>query len=85
MADAVYVLCAATSLCCAALLLRSWWTSKRRLLMWSALCFVGLMLNNVFLVVDKILFPDVDLNLFTKIPAVIGLAIFLFGLIWEAE
>lgn len=85
MADAVYVLCAVTSLCCAVLLMRSWWTSKRRLLMWSGLCFVGLMLNNVFLVVDKIVFPAADLSLFTKLPAVVGLALFVFGLIWEGE
>lgn len=85
MAEAVYILCALTSLVCAGLLLRSWWHGRHKLLLWSALCFVGLMLNNAFLVADRLLAPSVDLTVIMKIPAVIGLAIFLFGLIWESK
>jgi hypothetical protein len=82
--DVVYVLCALTSLACAALLFRSWLRARSsRLLLWSALCFIGLLFNNLFLVADKILFPAVDMTMVTKLPAVIGLALFLFGLIWE--
>jgi hypothetical protein len=85
MAEAVYVLCSLTSLACALLLLRSWWRSKHRLLMWSAICFLGLMFNNALLVADKILFPSVDLTTVTPIPALVGLAVLAFGLILEAE
>lgn len=85
MAKVVYILCALTSLGCATLLLRSWWRGKQKLLLLSALCFVGLMLNNVFLVADKLIFPSVDLSFIVKLPAVVGLALFFFGLIWESE
>lgn len=84
--DVVYVLCALTSLACALLLLRSWWRARSsRLPLWSALCFIGLFCNNLLLVVDKILFPSVDMTMLTKLPAVVGLAVFLFGLIWEDQ
>lgn len=85
MAEAVYVLCAITSLLCAVLLLRSWFAAKRRLLMWSALCFVGLMANNLLLVVDRILVPSVDMSMIVKLPALAGVALFVFGLVWEQE
>lgn len=83
MLEAVYILCALTSLLCAALLLRSWWTSRARLLLWSSLAFVGLMINSAMVVVDKMVVAGVDLSVPTKIPAVIGLSLFLVGLIWE--
>lgn len=86
MVEAVYILCALTSLACAGLLLRSWWRSRHRLLLWSSLCFVGLMVNSAIVVVDKMVVgASMDLSVISKIPAVIGLAIFLFGLIWEGD
>lgn len=86
MSDIVYVLCALTSLACAVLLLRSWMSARSsRLLLWSGLCFLGLLCNNVLLVADKILFPAIDMTIVTKLPAVVGLAVFLFGLIWEDQ
>ena len=86
MAEPVYVLCALTSAVCAGLLVRSWWASRSRLLLYSALCFIGLMFNNILLVLDKVVTgPEVDLALWTKVPAVLGMAIFLFGSIYEGE
>ena len=85
MSQAVFVLCALTSLMCAVLLLRSWLASRARLLLWSALCFVGLMLNNVMLMADQLDLVAADLSVVNKIPALIGLSIFVFGLIWEHE
>jgi hypothetical protein len=86
MAEAVYVLCAITSIVCAALLLRSWMKGRTRLLLWSSLCFIGLALNNLLLVVDLVLLPaSIDLSLLrTSVAAVAG-CILLFGLIWEAR
>lgn len=49
VATAVYILCAVTSVLCAGLLVRSYLRSRVRLLLWSALCFVGLAVNNVLL------------------------------------
>jgi Family of unknown function (DUF5985) len=81
----VFVLCALTSLACAVLLLRGWRRSRQRLLLWSGLCFVGLALNNVLLVVDLRLTPDRDLSLFRTLPALVGVACLLYGCIWDAD
>lgn len=53
MATLIYFMCAATSAACAALLLRGYSYSSVKLLLWSGLCFVGLALSNVLLIVDK--------------------------------
>lgn len=85
MAEAVYLLCAVTSSLCALLLLRAYARTGTRLLMWSGLCFLGLALNNALLVVDLIIVPDIDLSTWRLVPAVLGVALLLYGLIWESE
>ena len=81
----VYALCALTSVACAVLLLRGYRRSGVRLLLWSGLCFAGLALNNVLLFIDVRMIPDVDLSIWRTVPAVIGVAILLYGLIWESS
>jgi hypothetical protein len=86
MAAVVYILCAITSVLCAWLLWRGYRRSRARLLLWSCLCFVMLGLNNVLLVIDKVVFPDpavVDLSLWRSLPAVAGILLLLYGLVWE--
>jgi hypothetical protein len=56
-----------------------------RLLMWSAICFVGLTINNVALFIDLVLFPDVDLRLLRLVPAVVGMSCLLYGFILDVE
>ena len=85
VADIVYLLCAFTSLACAVLLLRGYRRSRVRLLFWSGLCFVGLFLNNLLLFVDLRVVPQVDLALIRVLPAVAGVGMLLYGLIWEGE
>ena len=85
MAKAVFLLCALTSLACAALLLRAYGRRRSRLLLWSGLCFVGLALNNGLLVVDRLILPDIDLSVIRQVPAVAGIALLLWGLVWDAE
>jgi hypothetical protein len=85
VAAAVYVLCAATSVACTWLLLRSWHATRVPLLFWSGLCFLGLALNNIVLFVDKIVAPDTDLSLVRLLPALVGLLLLLFGLVWQTE
>lgn len=85
MATIVYVLCALTSLACAALLLRGYRQSGARLLFWSGWCFVGLFLNNVLLIIDVRIIPELDLSLIRLIPALIGVGLLLYGLVWEAD
>lgn len=82
---AVYVLCALTSVACAALLLRAWRRARQRMLLWSGLCFTGLALNNVLLVIDVRVAPHTDLSLVRTLPALVGVTLLLYGFIWEAD
>ena len=85
MAEAVYLLCAATSLGSALLLLRGYLVSRTRLLLWSSLCFIGLFLNNALLFVDLVVAPQVDLLLLRNAVGLASLAILCFGLIWDGQ
>ncbi|WP_349264117.1 DUF5985 family protein [Longimicrobium sp.] len=85
MGTLVYALCALTSLACAVLLLRGYTRTHARLLLWSGLCFAGLALNNILLVVDKRLVPTMDLSLWRSVPALVGVALLLYGLVWETR
>ena len=85
MAEWVYALCAITAVICAALLLRGYRATRTRLLFWSSLCFAGLAVNNILLFVDLVLFPQVDLFLWRTLPALVGVMLLLYGLIWEAD
>ena len=83
MAIAVFALCALTSLACALLLLRAYAADKARLLLWTALCFCGLALNNVLLFFDVLLAWDV--MAWRKLPALVGVVLLLHGLISESR
>lgn len=86
MAPVIYSLCALTSLLCTWLLLRSYFANRYRLLLWSGLCFAGLSLNNVLLVVDRLILPtSVDLSTWRLAIGLIALLPLLYGLIWEEE
>jgi uncharacterized protein DUF5985 len=85
MAEAIYLLCAATSLAAAFLLFRMWRRRGTRLLLWSCLCFAGLALNNVLLFVDLVVVPDVDLMLLRSGTAIVSVLLLLFGLVWESH
>ena len=85
MATAAYFLCALTSTGCAVLLIRSWRASKVRLLMWCALGFTGLALNNLLLFLDRVVLPDRDLGALRDASGLLGISILLLGLIWESR
>lgn len=85
MASLIYTLCTATALLCAVLLLQAYRRSGYRLLLWSGFCFIGLTVNNVLLVLDKLVFPDVDLAAPRTAVALIAMVILLYGLIWDSE
>lgn len=84
MAGLVYLLCAATCLLCSTMLLRAYAKQRVRLLLWSGLCFAGLMVENVMLYVDVVVVPDIDLSLWRKLPGLVALGVLLFGLIWDS-
>jgi uncharacterized protein DUF5985 len=85
MATIVYALCALTSLLCVALLVRGYRRSGARLLLWASLCFAGLALNNVLLFVDLRVVPAVDLSVWRSLPALGGLMVLIYGLVWDAR
>ena len=82
---AVYILCLATSAACAGLLLRAFFASRSKLLLWTAVAFVFLALNNLFLVGDLVVFPDFDLWPWRQAAAVDAIAVLLYAFIWETE
>jgi hypothetical protein len=85
MPELVYVLCALTSVVCAGLLLRSYLANRSKLLLWSTLCFIGLAINNIFLFVDLVVVPDIDLRLARSGSAISALVLLTFGLVWESR
>ena len=85
MAEAIYILCALTSLACTWLLLSSYRRTGYRLLFWSALCFAAMTVNNVLLVSDKLVFPDYDLMLMRLLSALAAVCLLVYGLIKERD
>jgi len=85
MAPAVYVLSTFVCVACAVLLFRGYWHSQARLLLWSALCFVGLSVNNAILFVDLVVLPEVDLSLWRGLAAVVGVTLLTYGMIWDTD
>ena len=81
----IYILCAVASLVCAILLWRGYRQSGARLLRWSAICFVGLFLNNVLLIIDTHVLPQMDLALVRMIPALLGALALVYGLVWDTQ
>lgn len=86
MAEAVYILCALTSVACAVLLLRAYKRTGMRLLLWSGLCFVGMGVSNVLLFVDLVVLPTtIDLYMPRVVATLSSAAVLLYGLIWDAS
>ena len=85
MAPIIYLLCAVAAFLCAFLLLRAYGRGRYRLLLWSGLCFAGLTLNNLILVLDKVVLTGADLSIWRTSVALLAMVVLLYGLIWEAE
>lgn len=85
MAELVYGICAVVSFLCAVLLQRGFNASRHRLLLWAALCFWVLALNNALLFVDLVVIQDVDLSVLRRGTAALAPMLFLLGLIWGED
>lgn len=84
MAIAIYVLCSLTALACCVLLLRGYRQRGVRLLFWSGLCFGVLTLNNLLLLLDRVVLPaTVSLLPLRLACGLVAVLLLLFGLIWE--
>ena len=84
MAEAIYLLCATTSLVAAAMLLRQYLRRRTRLLLWSVIGFAGLAVNNVLVYVDLVVFAGIDLSLIRSAAGAAAMISLMYGLIWEA-
>lgn len=82
---AVYLLCFATSTACAWLLGRNYRRTGARLLMWSALCFVLLAVNNLFVILDLLVIESVSFQIPRLFLSLGAVGILLFGFIWDIE
>ena len=85
MAASIYLACMLTSFACAWLLYRSYLHSRHRLLFWSTLCFAGLTVSNLLLVVDRLVLPEVDMITARLVVSLVAVGLLLYGLIWEEE
>jgi hypothetical protein len=79
------LLAAVTSLACTVLLFRGYLQRRVRLLLWSALCFVGLTINNIVLVFDLVIFVAIDLRPLRLTAALVGMLFLLYAFIWESD
>lgn len=84
MPEVIYGLCGITAFLCAWLLLKAYWNGGAPLLFWSGLFFVIQALNNVLLMMDKIVFPLIDLSIVRLSIALFAIMLLLYGLIMSA-
>jgi hypothetical protein len=85
MTSALNILTFLTTLLCSVLLLRGWTQVRRRLLLWSGLCFAGLSVNYLLVIVDLMIFPEKDLFTYRLGFAATAMTLLLYGLIWESQ
>jgi hypothetical protein len=81
----IYLLCVATSLLCAYLLARAYRLGRTKLLIWSALCFALLALNNLVVAADVLLLPTIDLTVLRLATSLAAVVVLLYGFIWEVR
>lgn len=81
----IYLLCLITSVICLALLARGYLRTRVKLLLWSSLAFVAYAVNNFFLFLDVVMFPNIDLMPVRVVSAAAGVAIMFYGLAWETD
>jgi hypothetical protein len=83
MEGIVYLLCAGAAAACAVLLFRGYRRSRARLLIWSAVCFTALSIENLILFVDLIVVPATDISALRLAAGLVGVVALLYGLVWE--
>ena len=85
MYGVVYGLCALTAGLCGWLLLKAYHVRRRALLFWSAVFFGIQTVNNVLLVIDKLVFPSTDMTIWRYTIALLAIMLLLYGLVTRIE
>ena len=83
--SAVYLLCFLTSLACAVLLGRAYRRTAARVLFWSAACFALLAVNNLLVIVDLLVLPQLDLVALRHLLSLAAAGTLIFGFVWDLE
>ena len=81
----IYLLCLFTSVACAWLLISAFYRRRQNLLLWSALCFSLLAMNNLLVFADLVLLPLSDLSLARSLTALAAGVVLLGSFIWGME
>jgi hypothetical protein len=81
----IYLLCVATSLLCAYLLVLAYRANRTSVLIWSAMCFGLLAMNNLIIAIDILLLPTIDLTIVQLTTSLAAAAVLLYGFIWKLE
>jgi hypothetical protein len=81
----LYLVALLGSLACTVFLFREYFFNRVRLLLWSALCFVGLTVNNTLLYLNLMLQPEADLRITRHLASLFGVMFLLYGFIWETD
>lgn len=81
----IYSLCVLTCWSCAFLLWRGFRSSRSPLLLWSSVCFLFLGVANLLLFADLVVYPDVNLLVVRNAVTLVGLLIFITGLVFDAN
>ena len=79
----VYTSCAVTASVTATMLLRAWRNTGTAMLFWSGLCFVGLAVSNVVVLVDLLLVPQLDLRWLRSATGLLAVSLLIYGLLLE--
>lgn len=80
-----YILCCLSSGLCASLLVAAFLRTRERLLLWSAICFCFLALNNLLVLVDYLTPPPILLTWPRLACSLAAVAVLIYGFIWEIE
>jgi hypothetical protein len=85
MSSVIYGLCASTAFLCAWLLLRAYRVRDNRLLLWSGVFFGIQTINNIFLILDKLILPEIDMSIWRHTIALLAIILLLYGLVMRTE
>jgi hypothetical protein len=81
----VYLLCFGNSALCAYLLGRSFRRNRSRMLLWSSACLALLAVVNGIVVLDMLVYREVDLRQVRLWLSLAAVAVLLFGFIWDED
>lgn len=85
MSSTIFALCAVASIFVVVLLARAYIQRPSRILFWSAICFVGIALNNIVLFYDLVILPDEISYAVLRNALLAGsTGVLIYGLIWDA-